>query len=125
VARLDPRGLALFARVVVLAGLGLAAAAVLRPAGDDSPTPYQAGSIATAAVLAQGRLNILSRAGARDLNPLSDALARGTFPAPDTIYHWSAAVRPVKRKPDVYDVTVTVAGHGAAYKLETRLYRPR
>ena len=113
--RLDTRGLTLFPRIVALVILGLAAAAALEMMDADRPAPYQAGSIARAAALAQDRLTAL--------HPLPDSLARGTFPAPDTIYHWSAAVRPVKRKPDVYDVTVTVAGHGAAYKLETRFNR--
>ena len=116
--------LTLLPRVVALVILGLAAVAGLEMMDVDRPAPYRAGSVATAAALAQSRLTALTLAGARDLNPLPDSLARGTFPAPDTIYHWAAAVRPLKGEPDVYVVSVTVAGHGAAYKLETRIHRP-
>ena len=49
------------------------------------------------------------------------SLARGTFPVPDTIYHWFATVLPVPGKPDMYDIPVTVAGHGVAYKLASRI----
>jgi hypothetical protein len=107
----------LLLRVVALVIIGLAAVAGLEMLDTDRRVPYRSGSVARAAALAQGRLTALTLAGARDLNPLPDSLARGTFSQPDTIYHWSATVRPVRGEPDMYDVTVTVAGHGAAYKL--------
>ena len=116
----DTRGLTLFPRVLALAIIGLAAIAWLELADTDRPAPYRAGSIDRAAALAQNRLTVLTLADARDLSALPDSLARGTFPAPDTIYHWSATVRSVRGAPGMYDVTVTVTGHGAAYKLETR-----
>ena len=111
----------LLPRVVALVINGLATAVAIAMMDADRSAPYRAGSIARAAVLAQKRLNSLSRAGARDLSPLPDSLARGTFPGPDTIYHWSATVRPVRGEPNMYDVSVTVAGHGVAYKLTSRV----
>ena len=114
-------GPALVLRVVALVIIGLATAAAIEMMNADRSAPYQTGSIARAAVLAQQRLNSLSRARARELNPLPDSLARGTFPPPDSIYHWSATVRPVRGEPEMYDVSVTVAGHGAAYKLASRV----
>ena len=121
VGRKGGRRLTLITRVIALAIIGLATAVALDMMGADRSAPYLTGSIARAAVLAQERLNSMSRAGARDLNPLPDSLARGTFSGPDTIYHWFATVRPVRGEPDMYDVTVTVAGHGAAYKLGSRI----
>jgi len=125
VRRRDRRGFTILEAVIALAIVGLAGVAALEALGGELRAADRAGSVSTAAALAQDRLAALTVLPALDLSPLADSLARGAFSEPFADYRWSATVRPALGEADLYDVAVAVAGRGTDYTVATRLYRPR
>lgn len=123
--RRDRRGFTILEAVIALAIVGLAGVAALEALGGELRAADRAGSVSTAAALAQDRLAALAMVPALDLSPFADSLARGTFSEPFADYRWSATVQPVLGEANLYGVTVMVSGLGTDYTVATRLYRPR
>jgi prepilin-type N-terminal cleavage/methylation domain-containing protein len=118
------RGFTILEAVVALAIVGLSGVAALEAVGGEIRAIERACEAYTSAVLAQDRLAAIAVVPPEALNPLPDSLARGTFAAPFTSYHWTATLRPVFGQRDIYELTVDVDSDRSAYGVVTRLYRP-
>ena len=118
------RGFTILEAVVALAIVGLSGVATLEAVGGEIRGVEREREAYTSAVLAQDRLAAITVVPPEALNPLPDSLARGTFAAPLTDYHWTATLRPVFGQRDIYELTVDVGSDRGAYTVVTRLYRP-
>jgi prepilin-type N-terminal cleavage/methylation domain-containing protein len=117
------RGFTLLEAVAALAILGLAGVAALEAIGGELRTADRARTAAIESALAQDRLAVLTLLPLRELQPLADSVAGGTFPGPFEDYEWTATVRPRFGERDLYDVTVEVFNQTTRYDIATRLYR--
>jgi type II secretion system protein I len=119
----DRRGFTLIEALAALAIVGLAGTAALAALGGELRTAQHARAATTAAALAEERLARLRLLAPRELSPLADSLAHGTFPAPLDGYRWEARVVAESNERDLYRATVRISGD-ADFTLVTRLYRP-
>ena len=117
------RGFTILEAVAALAILGIAGVAALEAVGGELRAAERARSVGVAAALAQDRVAAITLLEMDDLQPLGDSLAEGTFPPPFGDFRWTAVVRPVFGRSDLYDVRVEVANAATRYAVATRLYR--
>jgi len=121
--RLGRRGFTLLEAVAALAILGIAGVAALESVGGELRAADRARTAVTVSALAQDRLAAITLLPTGELQPLTDSLARGSFPSPFRDYAWTASVRPLLGERNLYSVTVEVFNRTTRYALATRLYR--
>jgi type II secretory pathway pseudopilin PulG len=118
-------GFVLLEAVVALMIIALVGVAAVSVAGGELRTSDRATRLLEARALAEDRLSALRFLDNELLTHLPDSLEEGRFALPFDDYQWTALANEVRDEQELFDVSVEVQWPDGAYRLDTRMYRPR